>query len=191
MSITRDEAARALGEVDGVHERLREVTAYTYAAPYLIIWGVAWLIADVGTQLGPPAARSWIWPVVACVFAAGSIAVSVFQFRAAKPPLRLRRPSVRVFGTMAAVVAFCVTLELVFWPYGPKQAHSMFGLVAGFAYVLEGLWLGWRLLLLGLALVGLTLFGFYALPLFGGYLLFMGVVGGGALILGGLWLRRL
>ena len=69
-----------------------------------------------------------------------------------------------------------------------REVHSVFGLVFGFIYWSSGIWTGWRMAALGVALVALTLVGFYAVR--GWYSLYMGVVSGGALILGGLWLRR-
>ena len=70
-----------------------------------------------------------------------------------------------------------------------KETHSVFGLLFGCLYVGMGIWTGWRLIALGVALVALTLVGFYAIGPW--YSLYMGVVSGGALVLGGLWLRKL
>ena len=51
-----------------------------------------------------------------------------------------------------------------------------------------GLWTrGWRMLPLGLALIALTTLGYFMLP--NHFLYWMAGVGGGGLILGGLWLR--
>ena len=54
-------------------------------------------------------------------------------------------------------------------------------------YMVMGLWLGWRYSAIGGALAVLTLGGFFLLPVH--FLLWMAFVGGGALILTGLWLR--
>ena len=67
--------------------------------------------------------------------------------------------------------------------------HSIFGLVFGCIYVAMGLWMGWRLAALGAVLVALTLIGFYLIGPW--YPAFMGLVSGGALLLGGLWLRKI
>jgi hypothetical protein len=47
--------------------------------------------------------------------------------------------------------------------------------------------MGWRLVVIGAALTALSLFGYYEVHQY--YLAYMGVVGGGALIASGLWLR--
>src|SRR5580658_1361527 len=50
-------------------------------------------------------------------------------------------------------------------------------------------WLGWRLFMIGLAATLLILLGYYGIH--SHYFLYMGCVSGGALMAGGLWLRRL
>jgi hypothetical protein len=85
---------------------------------------------------------------------------------------------------------FLVALFFITAPLAPKQIHSVFGLFFGALYVVMGLWIGGRLMVTGLVLVALTLGAFYALPFGVAYMLFMGVVVGGGLALGGLWLRK-
>jgi len=56
------------------------------------------------------------------------------------------------------------------------------------AYVLAGLWWGTRFIVTGIALALLTLGGYFLLR--EDFLLWMAVVGSGALLLAGVWLRR-
>ena len=56
------------------------------------------------------------------------------------------------------------------------------------AYVLGGLWLGLRLAVAGIVLGLLTLLGYFLLRDY--FLLWMAVVGSGALLIAGLWLKR-
>jgi hypothetical protein len=86
-------------------------------------------------------------------------------------------------------MGFIVALFFIVPVTSNREVHSIFGLVFGFLYVGFGLWTGWRLIVLGGALVALTLFGFYGVGHW--YSLYMGLVGGGALLLGGLWFRRI
>jgi hypothetical protein len=60
--------------------------------------------------------------------------------------------------------------------------------VVALAYVLTGLWSGLRFVVAGVAVAVLTLGGFFYLPQH--FLLWEGFVGGGALILAGIWFRR-
>jgi hypothetical protein len=55
-------------------------------------------------------------------------------------------------------------------------------------YTMAGLWLGWAFVAIGLGISALTLIGYYwSGPYFE---LWMAVVDGGGLVLGGLWMRR-
>ncbi len=48
--------------------------------------------------------------------------------------------------------------------------------------------MGWRMVAIGAALAVLSLVGFFAVHDY--YLAYMGLVGGGSMVLSGLWLRR-
>jgi hypothetical protein len=61
--------------------------------------------------------------------------------------------------------------------------------LASLFYVLIGLWAGMRFVITGIAVAALTLGGFFYLPAH--FLLWMAAVGGGALILAGLWMRNI
>jgi hypothetical protein len=189
MTISRDDASHALGEVESARGRVREAIAYGFAWPYFVLWGLAWMIADVGTEVAPPGVVGWIWPVTSLVFTSVAIVYAFVQHR--RSPYVGAGRSWRPLASAGTIMLFLVALTFVISPLDAKRMHSIFGLFFGFAYILQGLWLGWRLVVLGAVLVALTLFAFYALPLWGGYLTFMGVAGGGALALGGLWLRKL
>jgi hypothetical protein len=55
-------------------------------------------------------------------------------------------------------------------------------------YCLIGIWVrGARMLMAGMTLAALTLFGFFFLKQY--FALWMAVVGGGGLVLGGFWLK--
>ena len=189
MTITKEDASQALGEIEGARGRLREAITYSYAWPYLVLWGLAWMVGDVGTEIAPRLG-GWIWPATSTVFTAASIAYAFAQ-RRRSPYATGGRRDWRPMATAGTIMLFLVILTFAIEPVDAKRDHSVFGLFFGFAYIVQGLWRGWRLVVLGALLTALTLFAFYALPLWGGYLTFMGVAGGGALVLGGLWLRKL
>ena len=56
-------------------------------------------------------------------------------------------------------------------------------------YVIAGLWFGYAFVAIGIAITVLTLIGYFFVTGFT-FLLWMAVVNGGGLILGGLWMRR-
>ncbi len=82
------------------------------------------------------------------------------------------------FFSMAAVTA----------PLSARQVDAFISLFFAFAYAIGGVWGGWRLMAIGLVAAAGILFGYFALHQH--FYLWMGVVGGGALLAGGLWLRK-
>jgi hypothetical protein len=183
MSISRDEAAQALGEIEAARSRVWETKSYGYAAPFLIIWGLVWMAADVTLQFEP----KWTltWPIAALLGTVASVVAGMYLPR----PKGDRVRGWRNMGVALVVVGFFIALLNVIPITSGAEIHSIFGLVFGFLYMGAGLWMGWRLFALGAALAVLTLIGFFAVHAW--YALYMGLVSGGALVLGGLWLRKL
>ncbi|MFI4933827.1 MAG: hypothetical protein ACHP7N_04360 [Caulobacterales bacterium] len=185
MTINKDDAAQALGEIEAAQGRVRQITAYAYSAPFFIIWGVVWLVADTAWQFAPR--LYFIWPPAALI---GAVACTVVGFTQPPKDYASRSPSRwRSFATAIALALFLVALFCVITPATMRQMHSAIGLLVGFSYIIGGLWVGGRILALGLVMVALTLIGYFALTTW--YPLFMAVVGGGALLLGGFWLRKI
>jgi hypothetical protein len=186
MSISKDEAAQALGEVAAARSRVWQIKAYGYTSPFLIVWGAVWMAADLILQAEPGWALTW--PTAVAVGALASLAVGFTLPRAASTDGG-RRLDWRNFAVWGLVMGFIASLFFVLPPMGGRSQHSLFALLFGFIYLGMGLWMGWRLSALGAALVALTFIGFYAVGHW--YLAFMGLVSGGALVLGGLWLRKI
>ena len=81
------------------------------------------------------------------------------------------------------------------WPAVSAQTDAInhvlafFATVGMFGYVVGGLWLGRFLVILGLVVTVLILVGLYAIPQW--FLIWMAFVGGGALVLSGVMVKRL
>lgn len=187
MTITRDDAAQALSEVEAARGRALRAGAYAQASPFFIIWGLVWLVADTVAQFEPSFPYTWL--IASALGAVAHLAVS-FRQRSQPAPARAaaRLAGWRNLGLGLLLVAFFVSLFLVIRATTLREIHSVYGLVFGFLYAAVGMWVGRRVLALGLALMILTLVGFFGVGAW--YLLYMGVVTGGSLIVGGLWMRR-
>ena len=186
MTITKDEASEALGEINAASGRARQMRGYNRAAPFLILWGAVWMACDLTNQFEP---RWWpAWPIGALAGTIASTVLGMSLLREA-PEHGEQAGGWRHMATWLLVIAFIVSLFLVIPVTSVREVHSIFGLVFGFIYVGVGIWGGWRMTVLGAALIALTLVGFYAIGVW--YSLYMGLVSGGALILGGLWLRKI
>jgi hypothetical protein len=89
---------------------------------------------------------------------------------------------------MGVFGVFAVSVIAVMQPHDPRQTGAFFPLLIAAGYGVFGSFGAPRVLALGAALAALTLAGFFTLRDI--FSLYMAVVGGGGLILGGLWLRR-
>lgn len=182
MTLSRDEAANSLRDIAAAEHRSSTAYGYRRGAPFLILWGVIWLIGYGEPWLFPPGWR-WLWPSLVAIGTLGSFAIGRF-IRPAGQAARDERFAL----TFVAVFAFVWAQMAIFHPSDPAQIAAYFPILVALHYVLIGIWSrGHRMTLLGLFVAGLTLGCYfwltqYLLPL-------MAVVGGGGLILGGLWLR--
>ena len=179
MPISRDEAASALRDITLTERRSGEAYGYQRGAPHLIVWGVVWAIGYSLTYFQP----NWqfTWPVLTVAGAAASFWLGM---RARSEP----ETGWKYFATLIAIFIFIAALFSVLPPHTGSQIGAFFPLLAALFYAIVGIWAnGRRLIMLSALIVALTLIGFFYLPVYFG--LWMAVVGGGGLILGGLWLR--
>ncbi len=182
MTLTKDDASQALGEITAASGRVKEMRAYARVAPFLIIWGLVWMACDLANQFAPQFALAWPIGIVVGTLASFAAGFGLSRSEPGGGDWRYSVVWLLVIGLIAAIF-FVVPVT------SGREVHSIFGIVFGFIYVGMGLWTGWRLLALGAALVAATFVGFYEVTTW--YGLYMGLVSGGALLLGGLWLRKI
>ena len=61
MNVTRDEAAKALADIDKATDKVVELKGYHHGAPHFIVWGFVWIFANSITQFWPQyTAYAWI-----------------------------------------------------------------------------------------------------------------------------------
>jgi hypothetical protein len=180
MSLSRADASAALADAAAAETRSVTFRAYQSAAPHLIIWGIAWALAYALGDLSPRYGNA-AWLVIAP-------AASLCDILAARADRRGESNMRLIGGAFAIVVVFVGGTVAIMAPTDPRQVGAFIPLVVAAAYAIFGLMHQPRLLVLGAGLAALTLTGFFVLPAH--FLLWMAVVGGGGLILGGLWLRQ-
>ena len=190
MSVSREDAARALAEVGRVQRRSAVLRGYQQGAPHFWLWGVIWAIgfgiSDYRSEL---AGTSWIvLDVLGCIGAALLARRSIHTLQgghAAGALARIR--GLQIAGAILLMVAFLFATYYVLPPTAGRQYGAFPALMMALLYSLVGLAAGVRWLVLGLALFTLTLGGYAALQAH--FLLWMAFAGGGALVLTGFWMR--
>lgn len=179
MTVSRREAARALNEIESAQNRSAVLRGYPGGAPHLLLWSVLWAVGYGLTCLMPARGTAIRGVVVGIGALAGCAAVWRTKGSAS---------GWRYGGAFAAFAGFSMATLTILRPTSGMQVAAFVPLVVALAYVVGGLWFGLRFVIAGFALAVLTLAGYFLVREH--FLLWMAVVGSGALLLAGLWLRR-
>jgi hypothetical protein len=195
MSLSPREAAETLGQIDRTAQRSAEAHEYANASPFFILWGVIWAIGYSGSHVLPAyglrGAINWLWFALVVIGACANAFIGRRQYKAQHPGGRAegRAKGLRWWATIVAFWLFIAATFMVLRPVNPVATGAFIPLLVALAYALFGIWRGLRFLYAGIAVAVLTLGGFFYLREF--FLLWMAAVGGGSLILVGLWLKKI
>lgn len=179
MAITRQEAIEALAAAKATEARSAELFSYARLAPFLFVTGFLWLFADLSLRF-VPALSGWAWPAATGLALASYVALSLRYFREVEAR--------KILTMWLLTVAFVIAALLVLQP-GGHEFHGLMGVATGGIFAALGMRHGSRLLLLGLAIAILSVVVHLTLGP-GDNILAMGLVGGGGMMLGALWLAR-
>jgi hypothetical protein len=183
MTIQPQDAANALKEIAIAEQHSAKAYRYQKASPHLFLWGFIWIVGYSAVFVRPSA--SWIWFVLTAIGIPGSFWIA----RRERTDRSRAYAGWEIALTLLALSLFLSAFFAIFPPRSPLQVDAIFPLMIALWYVLFGIWRwGARMALLGLALGVLTVGGYFWLQHY--FLLWMAGVGGGALILGGFWLRK-
>ncbi|PCE28009.1 hypothetical protein BWP39_05760 [Paraburkholderia acidicola] len=182
MSLSSEQAAQALREVEAVGQHSGQLYRYQRIAPMLMLWGVIWLIGFGLTDI-TPAHANFIWIALDVIGVSGCI----YLGQRGKHEGRAGT-SWRWLASILSIFAFYILALVIFQPATGMQSAAFIALIVSLFYVLGGFWLGARFAIAGALLAALTLIGYFMLAAH--FALWMAVAGGGALMLAGLWLRR-
>jgi len=181
MLLTQEDASTALRLADEAARRSRTLRGYQSAAPHLIVWGCVYVAAYTFSYFRPH--QSGIaWLVIVPLVLLGDVAI-------ARRDLGSRFVDWRPWALLSLTfVAFLIATAAIMRPHDVRQMAAFVPLLVACLYIASGIRLGHRITLAGVALGALTLFGYFVLHPW--FLLWMAAVGGGTLVLSGLWLRR-
>lgn len=187
-TIGKAEAAALLAAASAGETRGASLYSYRFNAPMLLLWG-AINLAVYMTLAWVPAARPWAWPVAGGL--GGALSILYFRRYARADRVEMNRTLLaRMSANWALNIAFAAGVFVVFAPYEWRQPHAFIGVALGCVYAVFGVWTGWRLIVIGAAVMAASMFAYFAVPP-RDFLMVLGLGNGGAMILGGLWLRFL
>jgi hypothetical protein len=186
MSLTPDEAATSLKEIERAGRRSALAYSYASASPHLIMWGILWMIgygvSDLNYRIG-----GLFWIVLTLCGLLASIFIGRQQTADGHAQPGRSGTSLKFAATFFAIGLFITAAYAIFGHTGVRQQAAFVPLIVALIYSVLGIWKGPRFLVMGMLIAALTLGGFFFLKEH--FLLWMAMVGGGALVLGGLWLR--
>lgn len=190
MTGNRDDALdarRALKDIETAQGRTHAFAFYDGAGPIVVVWGLVWLLANSLAYFKPEAANmAWL---VGIVFGAGFSALfGWLSSRKATPGSSLPKALLAGLAIAGVLLIALNGFGMVAGVSSQEQANAVISMAVAFAYILMGFSRGGRMTILGVAVGAATLAGWIWLRDW--FELWMGVVGGGGLILGGLWLWR-
>jgi hypothetical protein len=190
MNVTNEDAVQSLAQVEEVMAKTRQSLASIYGGPFLILWGLIWIVSYVGTHFFL-AWANWIWSITDTLGIIGTVFIIRRQY--GQGPAR-RNPSdkrflLRTILLWPLVFAYANVWLNIIKPDNGIEVNAFLVTVVMFAYVIMGLWFGsWLMSILGIVITAFTLVGFHLVPA-EHYCLWMAVTAGGSLLGTGLYMK--
>jgi hypothetical protein len=182
-NIDAKEAASALSDIEQIVHRVRQSTIYNLASLMLIWWGALILVGNIATYLWPRNG-GYIWIAVNVVGLAGTFAIGAYNSRRSNA----RGFDFRMVAAIVLFFAFGILWSIMLGHFTPRQLGVFWPTYFMMIYTIVGLWVGAAFAAIGLGITALTLIGYFFVGAW--FDLWMAVVNGGGLMLGGLWMRR-
>jgi hypothetical protein len=193
MNVSKDDAGKALDIIGEAGARMQTLKRYSRVAPLLFVWGSVWFIANAVTDFAPDRSGIvWLAGDTAGVAVSLLLSLRLVRQRGSQfwQDIAHRAEMSRRFGMLAvAICCFFPAMFAVLRPLTARQENAFISLFWAFLYMFAGAWFGWRLFFIGAIAAAATTFGYLAVEQH--YYLWMACCGGGSLIAGGLWLRKI
>ena len=186
MNVTKNDVETALRDADRTGEHSLTLFHYELTSPYLLLWGILWIVAGIIGVISP--ANTGIgWLIV------DTIGIVATGYLVASDARRFDKDSVRSEGlryvaSVLVLTAFITMTFVVFAPVSGVEVQTFITILIASIYMIVGFWTGYRLAVIGAILAVLVVSAFFYAP--AQFPLMVSILGGGALILGGLWMRR-
>lgn len=177
------EADALLSDIDRIGRDVRKSLFYQRASSMLLLWGA---LTFIGYSLSFffPRAAGFIWPIVIAAGIGGSVIIGAVSARREG----VRTFDARMFTAFVVFIAFGCVWSVGLGGFTPRQLAAFWPSYFMLPYIVIGVWIGRAFVAIGVGVIALTVIGYHvAGPWF---TLWMAVVNGGGLLLGGWWMRR-
>jgi hypothetical protein len=184
MDINPSEAESALASIRETEDQMRKALNASGGGYQLLIWGVIMLFGYTLNQFAEHlsvAVVAGTWIVLSVLGNAVSMAIGIRMARKFHSPL-----GARIGAMLPIFILFGIVGAFFVHPAGPREINLLIYLLVMLWLAMMGLWVKLSLLWISLIFTGLMLFGYMVLPDY--FFLWLGIVGGGAMIGSGLFL---
>lgn len=181
-TISPEEAARTLAAIEASRAAMRSAVRSHRGHLHLWWWGLIWIaMASLAQTLGLAGIKLFPW--LTLLGTVGSFVIGWLQATQIRGPIDRR-----YLRVVAVTLAFGLVLGPVLGlPRSPESVFAYIGLLVAQVYVISGLWFDNYLLKLGLIIAAAMLVG--VLFLGSWFWIWVGVVGGGTLLISGSYVR--
>lgn len=186
MEISPDEAKEALAAIEVIVRKTRRSIATSGANDFLIVWGAIWLLGFLNSQFMPVEIAGNIWIVLDILGGIISAVIGIRMNRGVRNPETIHSGK-RIALFWLLLFFFCFAASLVAWPLDGKQLAMFIILFVSIGWIAMGLLLSFASVWWGLALVVLSLIGYFVFPAI--FYIWMAILGGGGMIALGLYIR--
>jgi hypothetical protein len=186
MNISPTEAEEALNAIQTMMQKTRRAISSSGAYKFMILWGFIWLLGFLNSQFLPNKIVGFVWMGLDILGGILSAVIGVRMNRA----VRTSTSSIsgkRIAFFWLLLFIYCVIALAITWPLDGKQLAMFIILFITIGWVAMGLLLSFVSAWWGLALLALSLIGYFLLP--GIFYLWMAFLGGGGMIALGVYIR--
>jgi len=187
VDISHDEAEEALAAIQAMVKKTRRAISRSGAYAFLILWGVIWMVGFLNSQFLPNQTASYVWMGLDI---AGGIISAIIGIRLNRG---IRSSASTTTGKRIAffwllLFVYCVMAVAVAWPVDGKQLAMFIIFFVTIGWVSMGLLLSFASAWWGLALLALSMLGYFLLNDI--FYLWMAILGGGGMIALGVYVRN-
>ena len=186
MNISPTEAEEALAAIQSVMQKTRRVISSSGAYIFLIVWGTVWLLGFLNSQFLPNETANYVWMVLDILGGIVSAVLGIRMNRGVRSTAPITNGK-RIAFFWLLLFLFCVAAIAVAQPVEGKQIAMFIILFVTVGWMAMGLLLSFASIWWGLAITILALVSYFLLP--GVFYLLMAIVGGGGMIILGLYIR--
>lgn len=183
MSVRPEEAQQLLDDIARTERLVRRAVARSALPLTLILWGVVWLLGFGATALLSPSIAGTVWLLLVGPAIALTFGLHGWESRRVRSPVGAR------IGLCWLVAAGYTGLVIaLISPTSGELGSLVTVLLIMAGYVIQGIWLDRALAAIGLFVTAVAVGTYVLAPSY--YAAAMAILGGGALIAGGVWLRK-